>query len=182
VPATAFATIYRRGESFFITSSDQTTVGLWVHSGSVERVDGVDAEAIGSALMRQLDRSTLGVPHPRQDEWTAQRRKALDPLIALAKVRSWRSFIRDATLASVERDGDTIRITPEQSDGQRIGVFTPLTEREQELLSPSEVELGAASVAAVAAEPFDDDPPELPLGAAATGASGGLARHARTAL
>ena len=155
MPATAFATIYRRGQSFFITSSDQTTVGLWVHSGSVERVDGVDAETIGSALMRQLDRSTLGVPHPRQDEWTAQRRKALDPIIALAKVRSWRSFIRDATLASVERDGDTIRITPEQS--QRIDVFTPLTEREQELLSPSEVELGAATLAAVAAEPFDDD-------------------------
>jgi hypothetical protein len=77
----------------------------------------------------------------------------------LAKVRSWRSFIRDATLASVERDGDTIRITPEQSDGQRIDVFTPLTEREQELLSPSEVELGAATLAAVAAEPFDDDRP-----------------------
>ena len=66
VPVTAFATIYRRGESFFITSSDQTTVGLWVHSGSVERVDRIDAEAIGSALMRQLDRSTLGVPHPRR--------------------------------------------------------------------------------------------------------------------
>jgi hypothetical protein len=76
VPTSAFATIYRRGESFFVASSDQTTDGLWLHSGSAERVDGVNAEAIGSALMRQLDRSTLGVPHPRQDQWTAQRRRA----------------------------------------------------------------------------------------------------------
>jgi hypothetical protein len=57
VRSTALATIYRRGEAFFIALSDQTTVGFWVGPGSVERVDGVDAEAIGSGLMRQLDRS-----------------------------------------------------------------------------------------------------------------------------
>jgi hypothetical protein len=66
VSATALATIYRRSGSFFITSSDRTTEGVWVQSGSAERVDGDDPEAIGSALLRQLDRSTVDVRHPRQ--------------------------------------------------------------------------------------------------------------------
>lgn len=159
VGTSAFATIYRRGDSFFVASSDQTTDGVWIHSGSVECVDGVDPEAIGSALMRQLDRSTLGVPHPRQDQWTAQRRRGLDPIIALAKLRSWRSFIRDAALAGVKRDGDTVRITPEQCDARRFDVFTPLIEHERLLLGPTERELGSATLAAVGVEPVEDGRP-----------------------
>jgi hypothetical protein len=155
VPATALVTIYRLSDSFFIASSDQTIVGVWVHSGSVERVEGVRAEAVGSAVMRQLDRSRRGVPHPRQDEWTAQRRKSLDPIIALAKLRSWLSFIRDARVASVARDGRTLRITPEQRDARRVDVFTPLTEQERKLLSPTATELGEATLAAVGAEQID---------------------------
>jgi hypothetical protein len=73
VSATALATIYRRSESFFITSSDRTTEGVGAHSGSVERVGGDDSEAIGSAQLRQVDRSTVGVCHPQQGEWTAPR-------------------------------------------------------------------------------------------------------------
>jgi hypothetical protein len=157
VPVTACATIYRRSESFFVASSDQTTVGLWVHSGSVERVDGVNPAAIGSALMRQLDCSRLRVRHPRQDGWTAQRRKSLDPIIALAKLRSWRSFIRDATLASIDRDGDVYRITPEQRDARRIDVFTPRTEHERELPNPTAEELGVATLIAFGLAPLEDE-------------------------
>jgi hypothetical protein len=159
VPTEALVTIYRRGGSFFIASSDRTTDGVWVASGSVERVDDVDPKAIGSALLRQLGRSTLGVPHPRQHEWTAQRRKSLDPIIASAKLRSWRSFIRDATLANVARDGDTIRITPERRDARRSDVFWAVTEQERKLLSPTEAELGAASLAAVSVDPIEDPQP-----------------------
>jgi hypothetical protein len=159
LPSTALATIYRRNETFFIASSDQTTLGLWVGSGSVERVDGVNAEAMGSALMRQLDRSTVGVRHPRQDEWRAQGRQSLDPILALAKLKSWRSFIRDATLVTVERDGDAIRITPEQRDDGRIDAFTPLIEHERLLLNPTVGELGAATLAAVGVEHNEDSRP-----------------------
>jgi hypothetical protein len=159
VATTAFTTLYRRGEIFFVASSDRTTDGVWIHSGSVERVDGVNAEAIGSALMRQLDRSTVGVPHPRQDQWTTQRRKGLDPIIALANLRSWRSFIRDATLATVRRDGETIRITPEQRDARRLDVFTSLIEHERLLLGPTERDLGAATLAAVGVEPIENSRP-----------------------
>jgi len=149
---TALATIYRRSESFFIASSDRTTAGIWIGSGSVERVDGVDPEAIGAALLGQLDRSIVGVRHPRQDEWAAQRRKSLDPIIAMAKLRSWRSFIRDAAVATVAREGNTIRITPEARDTRRIDVFRAVPERERELLSPTADELGAVTLTAVAVD------------------------------
>src|SRR5690606_19952878 len=114
-----------------------------------ERVDGVDPETIGSALLRQLDRSIIGVRHPRQHEWAAQRRKSLDPIIALAKVRSWRSFIREAAVANVERDRDTIRVVPEARDARRIDVFWEVPEGERELLSPTAGDLGAAALRAV---------------------------------
>jgi hypothetical protein len=159
VPSTALATVYRRGETFFIASSDQTTDGLWVGSGSVERVDGVHPEALGSALLRQLDRSTVGVRHPRQDEWTAQGRLSLGPILALAKLRSWRSFIRDATLATVTRDGETVRITPQERDGRRLDVFTPLVEHEEGLRNPTAGELGAATLAAVRVEGTEEASP-----------------------
>jgi hypothetical protein len=149
VSATALATIYRRTEGFFITSSDRTTEGVWVHSGSVERVDSDDPDAIGSALLRQLDRSTVDVRHPRQDEWAAQRQKSLDPIIALAKLRSWRSFIRDAAVAKVARDGVTIRVAPQVRDARRIDVFFEVPDLERKLLSPTEGELGAATLTAV---------------------------------
>ena len=155
MPVTALTTTYRRDGSFFIASSDRTTDGVWVGSGSVERVDGPNAVAIGAALNRQLDRSVLDVPHPRQDQWPAQGRKSLDPIIALAKLRSWRSFIRDATVAAVERDGDTVRIIPQARDGRRADVFRTLTEHVLELLGPTDHELGAALL-----EAFDAQRPE----------------------
>lgn len=63
-------------------------------------------------------------------------------------------------LASVARDGgDTVRITPERRDARRIDVFYTLTEHDQVLWSPTEGELGAATLAAVGVTPIEEDGP-----------------------
>jgi hypothetical protein len=94
-----------------------------------------------------------------RDEWTAQRQKSLDPIIALAKLRSWRSFIRDVAVANVARDGDTIRVAPQVRDARRIDVFLEVPDLERKLLSPTESELGAATLTAVGVNRIWDDHP-----------------------
>lgn len=56
------------------------------------------------------------------------------------------------------RDGDTIRVAPEVRDARRIDVFGEVPELERELQSPTEGELGVATLTAVGVDRTGEHP------------------------
>lgn len=144
VSSDATVSVYRRDQHAFVCAHDRTTSGLWIGSGSVERVDVGDALQLGAAVLTQLGRCTTGVRHPAQDEWPAQRRTALDPIIKLAGLRSWRSFIRTAALCHVDRSGSLVSVLPTQRDRRRVDVFNHQAKGIRELDDPTALALGEA--------------------------------------
>ncbi len=123
VPVTASVMVYARPDAAYVATFEQTTVGVWVGSGAVEKVPTDDISVLGAAVSQRLAASRVKVAHPRQSEWTAQRQRSLGPLIRLAGVRSWRAFLSGSVAASVRRDGTLVTVRPYRRDERRIDVF-----------------------------------------------------------
>jgi len=125
VPRTGNTTVYVRPEGLYVASNDRTTTALWIGSGLVEIVQRDDTEAVGRSILCSLDSSVLEVAHPAQHEWSAQRKRSLDAILKLARVRSWRAFISAATTVGVSREGAQVMVTPDRRDERRADVFSP---------------------------------------------------------
>jgi hypothetical protein len=143
VSRTGNVTLYVRPEGLYVASNDRTTTGLWIGSGLVEIVQRDDTEAVGRSILGSLDSSVLDVAHPAQDEWSAQRKRSLDPILKLARVRSWRAFISAATTVGISRKGAQVMVTPDRRDERRADVFYPVAETSVTLDNPTPHELGA---------------------------------------
>lgn len=146
---TGLVSVYGRPEAYFLDSSSRTTAGLWLQDGQPEKLDRTAASAaLGAAILRILDRSRLEIAHPSQDEWSEQRRAMLDPLVKLARMRSWREFVRDVTLVSVEKEDEDLFVTLQHRDSKRLDVFHP-GERTH-LASPDATSVGTVVSSAMA--------------------------------
>ena len=143
VPSTGNATVYVRPEGLYVASNDRTTSGLWIGSGLVEIVQQDDPEAVGRSVLWSLDSSVLDVAHPAQHEGSAQRKRSLDPILKLARVRSWRAFISAATTVGISRECAQVTVTPDRRDERRVDVFYPVPESSVTLDNPTPHELGA---------------------------------------
>jgi hypothetical protein len=102
-----------------------TTAGLWIASPPfLSSTD--DASPIGECVARSLTASTEGIPHPT--EWN----NLFRPILELAGVKSWNSFVKGALLVGIESDSDQITLTPHRTLGARDG-FEPIQKYELRL-------------------------------------------------
>jgi hypothetical protein len=140
--------IYGRQGFCYISPDDRTVDGVWIGSGHVVKVEASDPDEIGGAVLSALGRSRGGAPHPRQEEWAEQRRRALAPILEAAGLRTWRSFVRTAQLITAcGADGGVI-VELWAHDGRRLDVFVPAVERHPERLplDPDAVGLSVAKL------------------------------------
>ena len=135
------ATVYRRGERIFVHSSSRTTAGVWVLTDPVLAVDGDNPARLGGAVLDALGGSREGVNHPTS--WKG----IFDPVLRLAKARSWNTFAESAKCVEVEFEGDTISIFPTRNLGSRDG-FERIPGKSK-ISGPTVEEVGAATLQAL---------------------------------
>lgn len=138
--------VYKRRERLFFATSSQTIgrYGLWIEAGPHLAADVADgASAVGDRLVAALDASRQGVQYP-EDVRTLE-----GPLLKLAGVKSWATFVRSVAHCYVERDEDGICIIPSEPDS---GGFRRLKDQVVKVptASPAE-ELGQALLDAITA-------------------------------
>jgi hypothetical protein len=138
--ADALVSVYVRPEGAYITSSDRTTVGVWMESGDWEFLPGDEPERVGAAVIRRLKRAPRLVRLPERDEFSTLRSEVIAPLLALAAVRSWKAFITPATLIDIQ-GGDAVTVTPMRRDGRG---FSPLLTAREDLSKADAEALGRA--------------------------------------
>jgi hypothetical protein len=155
----ALVSIYRRPDAYYVVRSARTTMGLWVGLPERPVVLDVDAapDALGQQVLSLLSPGADVVPHPRQDEWTERARAFRAPILAQARVRSWRAFLAPAELVDVSRQASLVRVTALRRDPKRSDVFTAAAET-IELISPPSGDLGRAIIAALSSGGAGDPP------------------------
>jgi hypothetical protein len=122
--ASALVSVYFRSEGYYVTPSSLSTAGVWLGSGAVSFIRAGSRPAeLGQVVVDGLSSSTVGVRHPAQSEWPAHTKAALAPLMKAAGVRSWKDFVRLASLVEVVRDRDTVTVVPYHRDERRVDVF-----------------------------------------------------------
>jgi hypothetical protein len=130
---------FRKGY-FFLSPMAQTTAGIWMGTDPRQKLPAecTDAE-LGSAIRASLDRSKLGVPHPKV--WTG----LMQPLLELAGVNSWAAFVRGSSCVLVEEEDEKIVNIPTVNMGAAEG-FTPNADRSVVVASGADVaDIGAAA-------------------------------------
>jgi hypothetical protein len=114
------ATVYKRGDALYLHSSSKTTAGVWIATAPVTKVDNdTTASAKGKAILAVIKASQEGVPHPTN--WN----ELIDPLLELAGVKSWATFMKNAACVGIESDGERLMLIPNQNLGPREG-FEPV--------------------------------------------------------
>ena len=149
---TASANVHARSEGTYVSAQDQLANGLWVESGRAEFVEAAaDIRRLGAAVLGRLENGRTGVPGPRtRAEWPEFHKTTLPQLYKLARLRSWRSFVRDAAYVSIERKETELIVKPWKRDSQHVDVFEP--HPAQPLVVPSDTDaeiLGRAVRAAI---------------------------------
>jgi hypothetical protein len=115
------ASIYYRQSKLFIQADSRTQSGIWVGDGPVDVLEE-HSEAVADAVQTALQYSRHGVPTPRPSEdLTVETRK-------LAGVKSWRTFVKNATLLCAALDGEQLTLTPYRRV-DRAGNYVPQPER-----------------------------------------------------
>ena len=107
---------YRRGEWLFVSSSSETTAGVWISAEPCVRLPVTCSdEELGEAVGKALDGSRTGVPHPTN--WNT----LPDPLLNAAGLRSWSRFSRGAVSVDVREVDGKLTLTPLKNLGPREG-------------------------------------------------------------
>ena len=136
----AIVSAYVRPEGAYITASDRTTVGVWMESAHWEFVQTDRPEEVGEAVLRRLNDAPRIVRHPERDEFSVLRSGIVAPLLRLASVTSWKTFVSGAVLVDVRR-GDAVTVSPMRRDGRG---FSPLAESSEALDDSDAVRIGGA--------------------------------------
>lgn len=104
------ASIHLRSGYFYLASSSRTTTGLWIDTAPFLRLEeGVSDIALGEVILNALNASTHNVAPPHTWE------EASAPLLRLAKVKSWRTFMKLNSYASLELDEFYLKIVPHRN-------------------------------------------------------------------
>ncbi len=142
------AKAYRRSGKWIFHSDCQTTAGVWIASPPFLSSGEIPGE-LGACVSQTLNGSMEGVPHPT--EWG----KLFSPVLELAGVKTWPTFVKGALLVGIEMEGDAITLTPHCNEGPKEG-FDPLESQAVTLAaSATPGEIGEALLKAAAACTFD---------------------------
>ncbi len=134
------AQVFKRKKNLFVLPSSQTTMGLWVGTDPVVKLEeNVSQEEQGEAILHALSLSKHGVPHP--SDWNIP----TNSLLQVAGARSWNEFEGNAKSIVIELDDECLHIMPSRNLGSGNG-FEPLTpNKDIELPAPATTrEIGAA--------------------------------------
>jgi hypothetical protein len=116
------ATAYKKGNALYLHSSSKTTAGVWIATPPFVKVEmDSTASAKGEAVIQALNASEEGVPHPTN--WNGR----IDPLLDLAGVKTWATFMKNAVCVDVESDGEQLKLIPMRNLGPKDG-FEPVLE------------------------------------------------------
>lgn len=131
------AKAYRRNGKWLFHTDCKTTAGVWIAAAPFLCSDDAPAE-LGMCLAQVLNSSVEGIPHPTQ--WN----NFFKPILELAGVKSWNTFVKGAVLVGIESDADEITLTPHRTLGPKEG-FEPIHDGSVRLLANSSAsELGTA--------------------------------------
>ena len=108
-------TVYCRKDVLFAHANSQTTDGVWILTEPCKRVHGETPCEIGEALLRILQGSKTGVPHPTS--WGG----GFAPMLKLAGVKSWRTFTKSTRCVEVALEEALVKLTPTQNMGPGKG-------------------------------------------------------------
>lgn len=134
------ATIYLRHHKYYVDSDWKTVAGFWICSGHVQVAEEGDVKGIATALRLALDSSKDGVPTPGPDKDLA------GPLLSAARVRTWRTFAREATYVGATLEDGLVTLTPGQK-ADTAGNYVPLSEKVRTVRYASD-DLGQAVIEA----------------------------------
>lgn len=140
------ATVYKRHNIVLFDAMSETTEGVWISCAPMVRLDGASSEhVLGETLLNVLGASTIGVPHPNQDDW-----KSLEvEWLIHAGVKTYSAFARGTVACGVDQHEGTIEFTPERNKGAKGG-FVPILDRVSAIPSTSSPQdIGAALVKAL---------------------------------
>lgn len=104
---TKAAQVYKKGSYWYVSTSSKTTSGVWI--GGPPRIKiavGDSAATKGQSVLKALQASQIGVPHPDPAD------SVMAPLLELAGARSWAAFMKNAACLRVEATEETLTITP----------------------------------------------------------------------
>jgi hypothetical protein len=113
-----------------------------VISAPVFDLEANDVSGLGEATLEALQHSKEAIPHPAPEEWS----KLFEPVLKVAGVRSWNTFIRSAKDVSVRFETNRVVFIPTRNLGPKDG-FAPLPKRERSS-APTVAEVGPALLAA----------------------------------
>lgn len=136
------ATIYERVGKIYVHSSSKTIAGIWVINAPALMVEAGDARELGRSLQECLAASNEGVPQPRSFA------NLFDPVLSLAGVKSFNTFVKSAKCVEVELDGETATLIPTRNEGGEDG-FAPLPGKAQ-VVAGGDDGMGLAAIAALA--------------------------------
>lgn len=105
------AAAFLRNGKVFLHPDSRTTKGFWIFSEPV-LVTGAAEKNLGLKLLTTLSHSKNGIPHPVS--WKG----LTNPLLKIAKVRSFDAFADDCKSVSACLDGDGLLLTPSKNRGQ----------------------------------------------------------------
>jgi len=127
-----------RRDAWYWSPYNKTTAGAWIGAEPIVKLPrDAPAAVLGTTVIELLAASTGPVPHPT--DW----KKLLEPLLAAAGVKSWRTLAAGAKSVSVESDDAFYTVCPNARD--RRNNFLPLPERNIRLpISATAEELGRA--------------------------------------
>lgn len=139
------ASVYKRQGKLFLVTSSQTPgrYGLWIDAGP-HLVVGEEAslEEIGQRLDEALRGSRQNVAYPEDPKGLEK------PLLELAGVKSWRTFMSGTSHCFVERNDVSVRVVPSTNDGRG---FVPRSDSTVDLTARAQPEVLAEAVLAALA-------------------------------
>lgn len=106
---------YQRKTQVIVFAQSQTTAGVWIMDGAAYAADISDVGQIGALIDQALEVSKIDVPHPTS--WKG----LFDPVLKLAGVKSWSTFVKSARCVEVELDEDGIWLVPTRNLGAEGG-------------------------------------------------------------
>ncbi|MFI6520868.1 hypothetical protein ACIBF1_35310 [Spirillospora sp. NPDC050679] len=123
------ALVFMRGDQIYVVGQSRTTDGYWTDSEPYLALPAnVSPTELGAAVQQTLRASQVGVAPPANSTEKAVR----SPLLRMARVRTWSTFARQATMVGLVSDGETTTVVRYH----RVrGGFAPLPSR-----LPSQVE------------------------------------------
>ena len=102
---------YQRKAQVIVFAQSQTTAGVWIMDGAAYAAEIGDVSQIGILIDQALEVSKVDVPHPTS--WKG----LFDPVLKLAGVKSWSTFVKSAKCVEVELDEDGIWLIPTRNLG-----------------------------------------------------------------